>query len=143
MLVEYTNRRKVTVGSCGSFRRGGDDSDNGCSQGGWCQRRGAVSKTDHHPRDNVTRRTHHTPLDVRIYRLTYRGNAPELTPKNIEYFALLKLQDYPIDSLMAKYTFIFDICIKEIFLDNWTLQNLNDTPKLVNKKYQIVTLKHY
>lgn len=58
------------------------------SRGGWCQRREAVSKTDHHPRDNVTRRTHHTPLGVRIHRAAYRGeaagNAAELTPKSTE-----------------------------------------------------------
>lgn len=58
------------------------------SRGGWCQRRKAVSKTDHHPRDNVTRRTHHTPLGVRIHRAAYRreaaGYAAELTPKSTE-----------------------------------------------------------
>jgi len=60
VLVEYTDRCKVATGSCGSFGWG-DESDSGGSRGGWCQRCQALSKTDHHPRDNVTRRTsHHT-----------------------------------------------------------------------------------
>lgn len=79
------------------FRAGEDDSGSGCSRGGWCQRHRAVSKTDHRPRDSVTRRTHHISSDVRIYiahRAAYQGNAPELTPKNIEYFVFLKLQNH-------------------------------------------------